>query len=341
MGRLAGGRRSRRPPCACRTPCSFCARSSAIEPTPTMTAVRSASRLCSTRFQRCASCVANRSRMSRTKCSMKMKASSDICGPWKPRAAASVTCFRRFGSAWMWSVPVVSAWIKRSFGIAVDQLGEDLVGADDQDVGAGAFRQRLGRVACGMEAQRGQRGASRSAKNAASRPLIRTSDGIAPSVIIGCQPFAPAAKIVSDERLSGSKVHATTTADRTRHLPVLLSRATAPAQPAEDIMFAYPNVALTFSAAYLGEDRGFFAKNGLKVKGLVIAGPGADQCGDLRQRRFRARLDRGADARRRQGAAAPLDRQSARPAGGADHPAQGPGAEFRSEGAAQRPHPRH
>ena len=49
----------------------------------------------------------------------------------------------------------------------------------------------------------------------------------------------------------------------------------APAQQAEDIVFAYPNVALTFSAAYLGEDRGFFAKSGLKVKSLVIAGPGA------------------------------------------------------------------
>ena len=40
--------------------------------------------------------------------------------------------------------------------------------------------------------------------------------------------------------------------------------AAAPAQQAEDIVFAYPNVALTFSAAYLGEDRGFFAKNGLR-----------------------------------------------------------------------------
>ncbi len=54
-----------------------------------------------------------------------------------------------------------------------------------------------------------------------------------------------------------------------------LSPVAAPAQQAEDIVFAYPNVALTFSAAYLGEDRGFFAKHGLKVKGLVIAGPGA------------------------------------------------------------------
>lgn len=54
-----------------------------------------------------------------------------------------------------------------------------------------------------------------------------------------------------------------------------LAPVAAPAQQGEDIVFAYPNVALTFSAAYLGEDRGFFAKNGLKVKSLVIAGPGA------------------------------------------------------------------
>ena len=49
----------------------------------------------------------------------------------------------------------------------------------------------------------------------------------------------------------------------------------APAQQAENITFAYPNIALTFSAGYLAEDRGFYAKNGLAVKGLVIAGPGA------------------------------------------------------------------
>jgi ABC-type nitrate/sulfonate/bicarbonate transport system substrate-binding protein len=51
--------------------------------------------------------------------------------------------------------------------------------------------------------------------------------------------------------------------------------AAAPAQQAEDVVFAYPNIALTFSAAYLGEDKGIFAKNGLNVKGMVIRGPGA------------------------------------------------------------------
>jgi sulfonate transport system substrate-binding protein len=49
----------------------------------------------------------------------------------------------------------------------------------------------------------------------------------------------------------------------------------APAQQADNITFAYPNIALTFSAGYLAEDRGFYVKNGLNVKGLVIAGPGA------------------------------------------------------------------
>jgi ABC-type nitrate/sulfonate/bicarbonate transport system substrate-binding protein len=43
---------------------------------------------------------------------------------------------------------------------------------------------------------------------------------------------------------------------------------------ADDVVFCLSNIALTFSAAYLGEDHGFFAKNGLKVKG-VIQGPGA------------------------------------------------------------------
>ena len=69
---------------------------------------------------------------------------------------------------------------------------------------------------------------------------------------------------------------------RRRHRPALcLSRracslpSPAPAQQPEDITFAYPNIALTFSAAYLAEDKGFFAKHGLRVKGLLISGPGA------------------------------------------------------------------
>jgi ABC-type nitrate/sulfonate/bicarbonate transport system substrate-binding protein len=49
----------------------------------------------------------------------------------------------------------------------------------------------------------------------------------------------------------------------------------APAQQPEDITFAYPNVALTFSASYLAEDHGIYAKHGLQVKGILIAGPGS------------------------------------------------------------------
>ena len=188
------------------------ASSSAIEPTPTITAVRSTSRLCSTRFQRWAACVANRSRRSRTKCSMKMKASSDICGPWKPRAAASMTCFGRFGSAWMWSVPVVSAWISASFGIAVDQLGENLVGADDQDVGARAFRQRLGRIVCGMKAQIGQ-GCREPLGEECRVAALDQNFGWHPLVIIGCSRLRQRPRSLP-ETVSGEK-HATV-ADRTR-----------------------------------------------------------------------------------------------------------------------------
>ncbi|MCC6889461.1 MAG: ABC transporter substrate-binding protein [Hyphomicrobiales bacterium] len=50
---------------------------------------------------------------------------------------------------------------------------------------------------------------------------------------------------------------------------------TASAQQPDDVVLAYPNVALTFSAAYLAEDRGLFTGNGLRVKSLVIAGAGA------------------------------------------------------------------
>src|SRR5262249_37976903 len=49
----------------------------------------------------------------------------------------------------------------------------------------------------------------------------------------------------------------------------------APALAQEDVSLAYPNVALTFSAAYLGEDLGLFTKHGLKLKPLSISGPGA------------------------------------------------------------------
>src|SRR5215470_6614177 len=42
-----------------------------------------------------------------------------------------------------------------------------------------------------------------------------------------------------------------------------------------DVSLAYPNVAFTFSTAYLAEDLGLFAKHGLKLKPLTVAGPGS------------------------------------------------------------------
>jgi NitT/TauT family transport system substrate-binding protein len=54
-----------------------------------------------------------------------------------------------------------------------------------------------------------------------------------------------------------------------------LTPVAVPAQATDDIVFAYPNIALTFSAGYIAEDRGFYAKNGIRLKPMVISGPGA------------------------------------------------------------------
>jgi NitT/TauT family transport system substrate-binding protein len=43
----------------------------------------------------------------------------------------------------------------------------------------------------------------------------------------------------------------------------------------EETSLAYPNVAFTFATAYVAEDAGLFAKHGLKLKPLVVAGPGS------------------------------------------------------------------
>ena len=44
---------------------------------------------------------------------------------------------------------------------------------------------------------------------------------------------------------------------------------------AENVVLAVPNVALTFAPGYLAEDLGLFAKQGLNVKSVVIAGIGS------------------------------------------------------------------
>src|SRR5262249_48577030 len=43
----------------------------------------------------------------------------------------------------------------------------------------------------------------------------------------------------------------------------------------QEVSLAYPNVAFTFSAAYLAEDLGLFSKHGLKLKPLLVSGPGS------------------------------------------------------------------
>jgi ABC-type nitrate/sulfonate/bicarbonate transport system substrate-binding protein len=47
------------------------------------------------------------------------------------------------------------------------------------------------------------------------------------------------------------------------------------AQEADKVVLAVPNVALTFAPGYLAEDLGLFAKQGLDVKSVVIAGIGS------------------------------------------------------------------
>jgi sulfonate transport system substrate-binding protein len=62
-------------------------------------------------------------------------------------------------------------------------------------------------------------------------------------------------------------------------LVLTLALAAALAGPAlaqdEEASLAYPNVAFTFAAQYVAEDAGLFAKHGLKLKPLLITGPGS------------------------------------------------------------------
>jgi len=56
---------------------------------------------------------------------------------------------------------------------------------------------------------------------------------------------------------------------------LLVAGQPARAQPAEDAVLAVPNVALTFAPGYLAEDLGLFARQGLNLKSVVIAGIGS------------------------------------------------------------------
>ncbi len=55
----------------------------------------------------------------------------------------------------------------------------------------------------------------------------------------------------------------------------ILAAGPARAQRSEDVVLAVPNVALTFAPGYLAEDLGLFAKQGLNLKSVVIAGIGS------------------------------------------------------------------
>jgi NitT/TauT family transport system substrate-binding protein len=58
-------------------------------------------------------------------------------------------------------------------------------------------------------------------------------------------------------------------------LALALGAGAASAESRQGATLAYPNIALTFSAAYVAEDLGLFAKEGVRLKGQLIRGPGA------------------------------------------------------------------
>src|SRR5262249_39212163 len=58
-------------------------------------------------------------------------------------------------------------------------------------------------------------------------------------------------------------------------LTVALGVLLPPPALGQEVSLAYPNVAFTFSAAYLAEDLGLFAKHGLRLKPLLVSGPGS------------------------------------------------------------------
>ena len=66
----------------------------------------------------------------------------------------------------------------------------------------------------------------------------------------------------------------------------------------ENVVLAVPNVALTFAPGYLAEDLGLFAKQRAQRQERGDRRHRLRQCGDLRQRGFRADIGRDAHARR-------------------------------------------
>ena len=58
----------------------------------------------------------------------------------------------------------------------------------------------------------------------------------------------------------------------------------------EDVTMAVPAVGFPFTAGYVADGLGLWEKHGLRVKTIVDRRYRLDQCGDLRQRRLRARF---------------------------------------------------
>jgi ABC-type nitrate/sulfonate/bicarbonate transport system substrate-binding protein len=89
----------------------------------------------------------------------------------------------------------------------------------------------------------------------------------------------------------------------------------------EEASLAYPNVAFTFAAAYVAEDAGLFTKHGLKLKPLVVAGPGSTNSVVSGSADF-ALASTVVQTRAARAGSGSFDRQS-RTGRSCDHPAQG------------------
>ena len=122
----------------------------------------------------CCCWLARTVRMSRANASMNRNASSDIAGPWKPRAAAMMTSGGQVGQR----LDVIGAGGQRLDQPQPrhrgDEVGGDLVGADQQDVAGGANLRRAGGFERGVEGQAGK--ARRRVRARRTRRLLQRSE---------------------------------------------------------------------------------------------------------------------------------------------------------------------
>src|SRR5438105_7977935 len=185
----------------------------------------------------------------------------------------------------------------------IDQARENLVGADQQDFAIAAKRHRFGRIVCAVKSKRRKQRPKplgkqirispddqglgyhwqkpwpplRAEKFAGSRALhLLEMQGEAVNLVAGARVDLDfgvvAAKISVPPQLRSVAMRKQVIAFIAGAL--LLAPTRLPAQGPE-VSLAYPNVAFTFAAAYLAEDLGLFAKHGLRLKPLMVAGPGS------------------------------------------------------------------